>query len=117
MVTVQAIKIETITDDEDGLSSLCVWWGMIGEYIALAREVTASEIECEYGDQINSFHPKTLIYQLGKRELILQLKGNEFFDHDKRIQEMIIDLGGFTASWNEIKGCLQSIFFKADTLI
>ena len=80
---------------------------MVDGYIALARELTASEIECEYCDQINSFHPKTLIYQLSKKNLTLQLKENEFFDRHKRIQEMVIDLSSFSTSQDEVKACLQ----------
>lgn len=104
-----ATKVEAITDDDDDLSSLCVWLDK-GGYIALAREMDEGDIECEFLDQINGFKPKRLEYKLEERILQLILFEEEYFDRQRTLQRLKVNFPEGLANFDQITECLESIF-------
>ena len=106
-----ATKVEAITEDDDDLSSLCVWLDK-GGYIALAREMDESDIECEYMDQINGFKPKRLEYKLDETGLQLTLFDDEYFDRQRTLQQLKVTFPEGLAKLDQVTECLESIFVK-----
>jgi len=106
-----ATKVEAITDDDDNLSSLCVWLDN-GGYIALAREMEESDIECEYLDQINGFKPKRLEYTLEDTILKLTLFDDEYFDRQRRLQQLLVKIPEGLAKLDQVTKCIESIFAR-----
>lgn len=106
-----ATKVEAITDDDDDLSSLCVWLDK-GGYIALAREMYESDIECEFLDQLNGFKPKRLEYKLEETVLQLTLFDDEYFDRQKKLQQLKVKLPEGLAELDQVTECLESIFAR-----
>ena len=106
-----ATKFEAITDDDDDLSSLCVWLDK-GGYIALAREMDEGDIECEFLDQINGFNPTRLEYVLQGRVLQLTLFDDEYFDRERTLQQLKVKFPEGLAELDHVTECLESIFAR-----
>lgn len=106
-----ATKVEAITEDDDDLSSLCVWLDK-GGYIALAREMDERDIECEYMDQINGFKPKRLEYKLDETGLQLTLFDDEYFDRQRTLQQLKVKFPEGLAKLDQVTECLESIFAR-----
>ncbi|WP_426317941.1 hypothetical protein [Pseudoduganella sp. R-43] len=104
-----ATKVEAITDDDDDLSSLCIWFDR-GGYIALAREMGDRDIECEFLDQMNGFKPKRLEYELEKRVLQLTVFDDEYFDRERTLQQLKVNLPEGLFKLDHVIECLESIF-------
>jgi hypothetical protein len=105
-----AARVEAITDDDDELSSLCFWWGDIGSYFALARELDSNQIHCEYRDQMNGFYSDTISYSVCGSSLIFSLAQDESFERDASLKTIEIDLRNIESYRDEIDTCLNSIF-------
>lgn len=106
-----AKKIEAIIEDDDDLTSLCIWFD-IGGYIALARELDESDIECEFADQINGFKAKKITYKAEGNLLILQLGDGEYFDREHTCQGIVVEIDARKFNTKEISTCLNSLFVK-----
>lgn len=106
-----ATKVEAITEDDDDLSSLCVWLDK-GGYIALAREMDESNIECEYFDQTNGFNPKRLDYKFEDTVLQLTLFDDEYFDRQRTFQQLKVKIPEGLAKLDQVSECLESIFSR-----
>lgn len=104
-----AKKIEVITDDDDNLSSLCIWLD-VGGYIALAREMDSDDIECEFSDQVNGFIPSKIEYTINKTFLSIKLGNEEYFEKNERFQELTIAIPEDMINMEELEQCLVSIF-------
>ena len=104
-----ATKFEAITDDDDDLSSLCVWLDK-GGYIALAREMDESDIECEFSDQINGFKPQQLEYKFEEGVLQLTLSDEEYFDKQRALHTLKVKFPEGLADLDQVTECLESIF-------
>src|SRR6266704_3251973 len=113
-----AIKVEVIIEDDEALSSLCLWWSKKpGSFFVISAEIDSSEIECEFCDQINGFVSKTISYQFEGNYLAFRLSNKETFDKahivgqkGELLQEIRIDIHNLDVPSEEIKACLASIF-------
>jgi hypothetical protein len=87
-----ANKIETIFDDDEGVTSFCVWWGNVGSYLSIDYEKEDAKIYCEYGDQSNGFYPTYLRYEINNNVINFILEGTEFFSKKEKNQKISIEI-------------------------
>ena len=117
MNSIQAVAqlIEVIIDDEDGLSSFFVKWGVSGvsgQYISIAREDGNENVYCELFDQVNGseFNPSLLRFYYSNKTLVFEVAPPETFVKGLEKRSIEIDLSGVQFDENELVACLKHLF-------
>jgi len=103
-------KVETIVDDDEGLSSFHVAWLEAGGYFSVAIEQGGDEIYCELNDQANGFYSNTVNYTITDRRIKFRVSDDEYFDRPNRINEIEIVIPDKEFDIEEISSCLKVIF-------
>lgn len=102
-------KIECIINDEEGLTSLCLWWGEVGSYMSIDKDIHDPRLYCEFEDQINGFYTMTLKYNIINNIVEFTLDNGEFFDKKLQLQKVsvqILDLSSF----EKVRNILSLLF-------
>ena len=110
---VTAKKVETIVDDDEGLSSFYVAWLDAGGYYSVARERGEDVIYCELNDQSSGFYSKTVKYTITGRRIKFWVSDDEYFDGPNRINEIEIVIPDKVGDIEQISSCLKFIFGTA----
>jgi hypothetical protein len=103
-------KVETIVDDDEGLSSFYVTWLDAGGYFSVAIEWGEGPIYCEVNDQANGFYSKTVTYTMTDRKIRFRVSDDEYFDRSNRINEIEVAIPEKEFDLKEISSCLKFIF-------
>jgi hypothetical protein len=111
---VTAKNVETIVDDDEGLSSFYVAWLDAGGYFSVAKESGEEFIYCELNDQSNGFYSKTVKYTITGRRIKFWVSDDEYFDRSNRINEIEIVIPDKEFDIERISSCLEFIFGKAN---
>ena len=106
-------KVETIVDDDEGLSSFYVAWLEAGGYFSVEKESGENVIYVELNDQSNGFYSKTVKYTIADRRIKFRLSDDEYFDRPNRINEIEIVIPDEGFNIKEISTCLKFIFGSA----
>jgi hypothetical protein len=110
---IAAKTVETIVDDDEGLSSLHVAWLDAGGYFSVARERGQDAIYCELNDQSQAFYSRTVRYAMSGRNVRFWVSGDEHFDGSGRIKDIEVVIPDGALDLEGISSCLRAIFGAA----
>ena len=101
--------VQPIVDDDEGLSSLFIKWGPVGEYLDVSLEDGETRAYCEVFDQSNGTRFSSLSYRLNNDWLTLQVKSPESFVRGHQEQLIEVDLHSAAFDRQALMDCLKKI--------
>jgi hypothetical protein len=110
MIRVVAQSIETSLDDDEGLTSLFIKWGPVGQYIDLARQEDDDKVYCELFDQANGAEFGSIRFSYSNSQLALEVTPPETFVPRQREHTVEIDLSGVHFDDEDLTACLAHLF-------
>jgi hypothetical protein len=81
---VAARSLETMTEDEEGVTSLFVKWGSIDQYVTVARDENDEKVYCEVSDQVNGDMFASIRFSYLVNQLILEVTPRKHLFQEKR---------------------------------
>jgi hypothetical protein len=116
-MVIKGKHVETIVDDDEGLSSFYATSLDPAEgYFCVAIVSGDNLIYCELNDQSNGFYSKTVKYTMTGRRITFRVFDDEYFDSSNRLNEVEVAIPDKEFDLEEIASCLKFIFRNEDAV-